>query len=58
MRALDFLVELNFHPRYGPGVNSASNRNGHEESSWGCKKRSASKSADLTAICEPIVYEK
>jgi hypothetical protein len=58
MRPMDFLVDFNFQPRYGPGVNSASNRSGNEKSSWGCKERSASESDDLTAICELIVYEK
>jgi hypothetical protein len=39
-----------FQPQYGPGVDSASNRNEYWESSWELKD------ADhLTAICEPIV---
>jgi hypothetical protein len=39
---------------YGPGIESASNRNEYQESSWGSKAQPARK-ADLTAICEPIV---
>jgi hypothetical protein len=44
-------------PHYGPGVDSASNRNEYqEESSLGIKLgRPALKADNLTAICEPIV---
>jgi hypothetical protein len=39
-----------------PGVDSPSNRNEYQESSWGVKGgRSARKTDSLTAICEPIV---
>jgi hypothetical protein len=36
-----------FQLHYGPGVDSASNRNEYQEDSWGAD--------NLTAICEPIV---
>jgi hypothetical protein len=45
-------------PHCGPGVDSASNRNEYQESSWGGGgggKRRSAREADLTAICEPIV---
>jgi hypothetical protein len=45
-----------FQPHYGPGVDSASNRNEYQEHSWGDKGRPARKVDNLTAICEPIVY--
>jgi hypothetical protein len=38
MRSLDFSVDLT-HPHYGPGVDSASNRNDYQESSSGVKGR-------------------
>jgi hypothetical protein len=41
------------------GVDSASNRNEYQESSWGIKGgRQARKDDNLTAICEPIVCIK
>jgi hypothetical protein len=43
-----------FQPHYGPGVDSASNRNEYQESSWG-EGRPARRADNLTAICEPIV---
>jgi hypothetical protein len=46
---------LSFQPHYGPGVDSASNRNEYQEPSWGGKERPARKAENLTAICEPIV---
>jgi hypothetical protein len=42
-----------FQPHYGPGVDSASDRNEYQEHSWGV--RPARKADNLTAICEPIV---
>jgi hypothetical protein len=42
-------------PHYGPGVDSASNRNEYQEPSWGGEGRPAPKADNLTAICEPIV---
>jgi hypothetical protein len=36
MRSLDFSVDLT-QPHYGPGVDSASNSNKYQESSWGLK---------------------
>jgi hypothetical protein len=45
-----------FQPHYGPGVDSASNRNEYQESSWG-KGRPAHKADNLTTTCEPIVYK-
>jgi hypothetical protein len=50
---LDISIDHSFHPHYGPGVDSASNRNEYQESSWS-KGRPARK-ADFTAVCEPIV---
>jgi hypothetical protein len=44
-----------FQPHYGPGVDSASNRNEYQESSWVGKWRPARKADNLTAISEPIV---
>jgi actin-related protein len=38
-----------------PGVDSASNRNEYQESSWGGKGRLACKTDNHTAICEPTV---
>jgi hypothetical protein len=37
MRSLDFFFQLtySFQPHYGPGVDSSSNRNEYQESSWG-----------------------
>jgi hypothetical protein len=32
-----FSIYLSFQPHYGPGVDSASNRNEYQESSWGVK---------------------
>jgi hypothetical protein len=37
---------------YGPGVDSASNKNEYQES---CKGPSTCKADKLTAICEPII---
>jgi hypothetical protein len=37
MRSLDFSIDLILQPHYGPGVDSASNRNEYQESSWGVK---------------------
>jgi hypothetical protein len=50
-----FQFTQSFQPHYGPGVDSASNRNEYQESSWGVKGRPAHKADKLTAICEPIV---
>jgi hypothetical protein len=36
VRSLDFSIGLS-QPHYGPGVDSASNRNEYQESSWGVK---------------------
>jgi hypothetical protein len=40
---------------YDPGVDSASNRNEYQESSWGVKGGQPACKADLTAIYELIV---
>jgi hypothetical protein len=42
-----------FQPQNGSGVDSASNRNEYQESSW-AKGQPALKADNLTAICEPI----
>jgi hypothetical protein len=53
---LDFSIYPTFQPHYGPGVDSASNRNEYQESSWGLKGGGLAYKVDkLTAICEPIV---
>jgi hypothetical protein len=44
-----------FQPHYGPGVDSASNRNEYQEDSWGGRGVPARKADKLTAICEPII---
>jgi hypothetical protein len=46
-----------YQPHYGPGIDSASNRNEYQELSGGGggKGRPARKADNLTAICEPIV---
>jgi hypothetical protein len=49
-----FQFTQSFHPHYGPGVDSAYNRNEYQESSGG-KGQPARRSDNLTAICEPIV---
>jgi hypothetical protein len=36
-KSLDFSIDLIFQLYYGPGVDSASNRNEHQQSSWGVK---------------------
>jgi hypothetical protein len=35
MRSFDFSIDLNLQPDYGTGVDSTSNRNEYQESSWG-----------------------
>jgi hypothetical protein len=54
LRSLDFSIDLTFPATIGPGVDSVSNRNEYQESSWGGKGRLAHKADDLIAICEPI----
>jgi hypothetical protein len=56
MRSLDFSIDLSFQPHYGPGVDSAFDRNEYQEYSRGGKGRPARK-ADFNAICEPIVLK-
>jgi hypothetical protein len=49
----DVVDFFNLPPHYGPGVDSASNRNEYQESSWGgggVKGRPARKAGNLTAI--------
>jgi hypothetical protein len=45
---------MSFQPHHGTRVDSASNKNEYDESSWG-KKRPARRADNLTAICEPNV---
>jgi hypothetical protein len=52
MRSLDSF----FRPHYGPGVNSASNRNEYQEYSWG-KGRPARRAGNFAVIFEPTVYK-
>jgi hypothetical protein len=44
----------NFRPQFGPGDDSASNRNEYQESSWGVMG-GRRKADNFTAICDPIV---
>jgi hypothetical protein len=54
--SLDFQLTESFRQHYGPVVDSASNRNEYQESSWWVKGgRSARKADNLTAIYEPVV---
>ena len=39
--SLEFLIDLNFRPHYGPGVDSASNRNEYQEYVLGVKAAGA-----------------
>jgi hypothetical protein len=59
MRSLNFFqFILYFQPHFGPEVDSTSNRNKYQESSWGGgggKGRRARKADNFAAICEPIV---
>jgi hypothetical protein len=58
MRLLIFFqLTLSFQPQCGLGVDSDSNRNEYQESSWGggAKGSLAPKTDNLTAICEAIV---
>jgi hypothetical protein len=49
-----FQLTQSFQPHYGSGVDSASNINEYQESSWGVKGGQPARKADnLTAICEP-----
>jgi hypothetical protein len=50
-----FRFKWSFQPHYGPGVDSASNKNEYQESSWGGKGRPVRMADNLTDICEPIV---
>jgi hypothetical protein len=51
-----FQFTLSFQPHYGPGLDSASNRNEYQESSWVVKGgRSARRADNLTVICGSIV---
>jgi hypothetical protein len=56
MKSLDFSIDLILLAHCGPGVDLASNRNEHEESSLR-KGRPAHKADNLTAICGPIFYK-
>jgi hypothetical protein len=55
MRSLDFSVDLIFQPHYGPGVDSASNRNENQEIFLGYKERLARNADNLSAIYESSV---
>jgi hypothetical protein len=55
MTSLDFSIDLNLQQQYGPGADSASNRNEYQESSWGVKGCRRVKADNLTAKSEPIV---
>jgi hypothetical protein len=48
---------MHFCAHSGPGVDSASNTNEYQESSWGVKERQPRMADNLTVICEPIVYK-
>jgi hypothetical protein len=50
-----FQLTKYFQPHYDPGVDSASNRNKYQESSWTTKSGWPARDVDnLTVICEPI----
>jgi hypothetical protein len=57
MRLLDFSIDLISQLHYGPGVDSTSNRNEYQESSWVGEGRPARKAENLTAICESIAQQ-
>jgi hypothetical protein len=50
-----FSKALTIYWNYGPGVDSASNRNEYQESPWGGKGRPERKADNLADNCEPIV---
>jgi hypothetical protein len=50
MRSLDFLVDLILPVALRPCVDSASNRNEYQESSWGAEKV-VGKTISLPALC-------
>jgi hypothetical protein len=50
-----FSIYQILQPHYGPGVDSASDRNDYQESYWGGKRQPARKADNLTAVCEPMV---
>jgi hypothetical protein len=58
IRSSDFSIDLilPLQPHYGHGVDSASNRNEYQESSWG-EVRQAPKADNLTTICKPSVWK-
>jgi hypothetical protein len=49
-----FQFKWSFQPLYGPGFDSASNRNKYQKMFLGSRARPVRK-ADVTATCEPIV---
>jgi hypothetical protein len=51
-------VKKPFQPQRGRRVDSASNKNEYQESSWGVKASAARTADNLTAICKPIVGGK
>jgi hypothetical protein len=50
-----FQLTNTLRPDYDPGVDSASNRNEFQESSYGVKALATRKVEELTAICEQII---
>jgi hypothetical protein len=54
-----FSIYVIFQPHYGSRVDSVSDRNQYQESSWGGGggKRPPASKADLTTICESIVQK-
>jgi hypothetical protein len=55
IKSLDFSIGLILQAHYGPGVDTASNRNKYQEFSWGVKGRPARKADNITAIYKPTV---
>jgi hypothetical protein len=51
MKWIFFQLTQSFQQHFVPGVNSASNRNEYQESSWGVKGLPARKADNLTTIC-------
>jgi hypothetical protein len=54
MESLDILIDQILPAAHDPGVDSTSNRNENQESSWG-KGQPVRRTDKLTVVCEPIL---